>query len=159
MTSWIEKKSIIMTKWIGTPTSLVVHTFVFALAFILPFFGIFSIDEILLALTTLVSLEAIYLAIFIQMTVNRQAGQIEEVSEDVEEIQEEVGGLGKDVEEISKDVEEIAEDIDKIQEEQHVEGGLDEEKTRVAPNLSESNIRRITEKIKGIKSRFNNRTD
>ena len=90
------------------------------------------------------------------MTVNRQAEQIDDVSEDVEGIQEEVGGLGKDVEEISKDVEEIAEDIDKIQEEQHVEDGLNEEKTQAALNLSESNIQRITKKIKGIKSRFNN---
>src|SRR4030042_4878473 len=102
MINWTEKKSIAMTKWIGTPVSLIVHTLIFALAFILPFFGVFSIDEVLLALTTLVSLEAISLAIFIQMTVNRQAEQIEDVGEDIEDIQEEVGDLGKDVGEISK---------------------------------------------------------
>ena len=117
MIYWLGKKSMVMTKWIGTPASLVVHTLIFAVAFILPFFGVFSIDEILLILTTLVSLEAIYLAIFIQMTINRQTKQIEDVGENIEGIQEEVEDLGEDVQEISKDVEDISEDIDKIQEE------------------------------------------
>jgi hypothetical protein len=41
---------------------------------------------VLLVLTTLVSLEAIYLSIFIQMAVNRTAQSIKEVEEDFEEI-------------------------------------------------------------------------
>ena len=63
------------------------------------FFNV-SASDILLILTTIVSLEAIYLSIFIQITVNRQSAELEEVSEDIEEIQE-------DVEEIQEDVEEI----------------------------------------------------
>jgi cell division protein FtsL len=68
-----------------------------------------TIDKILLILTTAVSLEAIYLAIFIQMTVNRNTQSIEDIEEDIEDIQE-------DVEELSEDVEDISEDIDAIQE-------------------------------------------
>lgn len=41
-------------------------------------------------LTTTVSLEAIYLAIFIQMTINRQSQNIEDIQEDVEDISEDV---------------------------------------------------------------------
>lgn len=58
----------------------------------------------LLVLTTVVSLEAIYLSIFIQMTVNHQARELAELSEDVDEIQE-------DIEEISEEeAEEAAEE-------------------------------------------------
>ncbi len=113
----LNKLSIRATEWIGTPASLLVHTLLFAAAFAMPYFGV-PFDQALLILTTVVSLEAIYLAIFIQMTVNRHAEQIEEVGENIEDIQEEVQDLGEDVEEISEDVEEISEDIEKMQEEQ-----------------------------------------
>jgi peptidoglycan hydrolase CwlO-like protein len=59
----------------------------------------------LLVLTTVVSLEAIYLAIFIQMSVNRSSENIEDLKEDVEIIQE-------DIDEIQEDIEEIQENID-----------------------------------------------
>ena len=88
-----------LTHWIGSPQSIILHTIFFVAIFSLHFFG-FSSSDVLLILTTLVSLEAIYLSIFIQMTVNRHAEELEEVSEDIEEIQE-------DVEEIQEDVEEI----------------------------------------------------
>lgn len=88
-----------ITRWIGSPQSIILHTIFFIGIFSLRFFGVTSSD-ILLVLTTIVSLEAIYLAIFIQMTVNKHAEELEEVSEDIEEIQE-------DVEEIQEDVEEI----------------------------------------------------
>ena len=66
------------------------------------FFDIPSAD-ILLILTTLVSLEAIYLSIFIQMTVNKHGEELEEVSEDIGEIQEDVDELQEDVEEITEE--------------------------------------------------------
>lgn len=72
-------------------------------------FGI-PLDSILLLVTTLVSFEAIYLSIFIQMSVNRQASILVEVQDDVEDIQE-------DIEEIQEDIEEIQEDVEEIQEE------------------------------------------
>ncbi|HRH30936.1 MAG TPA: DUF3829 domain-containing protein [Candidatus Paceibacterota bacterium] len=110
------------TTWIGSNQSLLVHSIIFATTFSLPFFGI-AWDTVLLVLTTIVSLEAIYLAIFIQMTVNKNTADIEEIQEDVdeiqedvEEIQEDVEGIEKDVDEIQKDVDEIQEDVEEIQE-------------------------------------------
>lgn len=96
-------------RWIGSVSSLIVHTIVFLLAFLLGIFHAFSWDNILLIVTTLVSLEAIYLAIFIQMTVNQNTETLKEVEVDVDEIQ-------KDIDEIEQDVDEIQEDVDEIQE-------------------------------------------
>ncbi len=108
---------------IGSIPSLFVHTIFFVVIFGLQFVG-FSYDQIMLILTTVVSLEAIYLSIFIQMSVNRQTTRIEEVSEDVEEISEDVEEISKDIDiiqeevkEISEDVEEIGEDVEDIGEE------------------------------------------
>lgn len=102
----LEKISVRVTNWIGTPLSIVIHTVLFIGIFSLKFFGV-PVDQILLILTTAVSLEAIYLAIFIQMTVNRTTASLEEAKEDLEEIAEDVEDLGEDVEEIAEDVEEI----------------------------------------------------
>lgn len=105
-----------LTTWVGSVPSLIVHTLVFAGSFAIAFLGYADFDRVLLMVTTIVSLEAIYLAIFIQMTVNRQSKELHEVSEDVEEIHEEVEEISKDVEEISEDVEEISKDVDEISE-------------------------------------------
>ena len=85
----LEKASFKLTEWIGTPVSLILHTLLFVGIFALRFIGV-TTDYILLGLTTAVSLEAIYLSIFIQMTVNRNTESLEEVEEDIEDIQEDV---------------------------------------------------------------------
>lgn len=103
-----------LTSWVGSVPSLIVHTGVFAGSFAIALFGYADFDRVLLIVTTLVSLEAIYLAIFIQMTVNRQARELHDVTEDVEEILEDVEEISKEVEEISEDVEEIQEDVEEI---------------------------------------------
>lgn len=103
------------TKWIGSISSLIFHTIVFIGAFCLPVLGI-KFETVLLVLTTIVSLEAIYLAIFIQMSVNKNTADIEEIQEDVDEIQEDVDEIQEDVEEIQEDVAEIEKDVDEIQE-------------------------------------------
>lgn len=103
----LEKISLKATRWIGTPLSIVIHSLFFIGIFSLKFLGL-TIDSILLILTTIVSLEAIYLAIFIQMTVNRNTSSLEAVEEDIDELQE-------DIEDIQEDVEEITEDVDQIQ--------------------------------------------
>lgn len=112
----LEHLALQAPKYLGSVPSLALHTFFFVGIFSLAWFG-FSFDQILLILTTVVSLEAIYLAIFIQMTVNRHAEQIEEVSEDVEELSENVEDISEDVEEISKDIDTIQEDVKEISEE------------------------------------------
>lgn len=109
-----------LTAWVGSIPSLVLHTCAFLGSFAVAFLGYAPWDMVLLIVTTIVSLEAIYLSIFIQMTVNRQAKAITEVSEDVEEISEDVEGIQEDVEAISKDVDEIQEDVEEISED--VEG-------------------------------------
>ena len=85
----LQKLSKKITKWIGSIQSIVVHTAFFILIFILRLFGA-SITDVLLILTTIVSLEAIYLSIFIQMTVNSYDKKLTEVSKDIEEIQEDI---------------------------------------------------------------------
>lgn len=85
----LEQVSIKLTKWVGTPYSLIAHSILFVGIFTLRYFN-FTTDQILLLLTTAVSLEAIYLALFIQMTVNRNTESLEEVEEDIEDIQEDV---------------------------------------------------------------------
>ena len=63
-----------------------------------------SLDQVLLVLTTLLSFEAIYLSIFIQMSVNRHENALREVGEDIGEIQEDITGIEEDIEEIQEDV-------------------------------------------------------
>lgn len=116
-----------LTYWIGSVQSIIVHTIFFIGMFCLRFAGI-AASDILLVLTTIVSLEAIYLSILIQMTVNKHSeeleevsGDIEEMKEDVEEIQEDVEEIQENVDEIQEDVEEIQENVDEIQEDVHAE--------------------------------------
>lgn len=112
----LEKLAAQSARTIGSVPSLVAHSIFFVGIFSLLFFG-FSFDQILLILTTVVSLEAIYLAIFIQMTVNRHSENIEEVREDIEDIQEDVEDISEDIEDIQENVEEIGEDVEGIQKE------------------------------------------
>ena len=111
----LDKISVVITEKIGTPISIVIHTFFFVGIFALELFG-FSIDQILLILTTVVSLEAIYLSIFIQMTVNRNTQSLQAVEENIDEIQEDVDEIQENVDELQENVEEISEE-DKEEEE------------------------------------------
>lgn len=107
------------SKWIGSNSSLYAHTLLFVMSFLLIVAGVPS-ENVLLTLTTIVSLEAIYLAIFIQMTVNRNTESLEDVEEDLDDIQE-------NIEDIQEDVDDIQEDIDDIQESQEdLEEDIDE---------------------------------
>ncbi len=104
-----------LTKWVGSKLSVAVHTIFFIGMFSLTFFGI-NFNTVMLILTTVVSLEAIYLSIFIQMTVNQNTESLEEVEEDIGEIAEEVTEISEDIDEIQQDVDEIQENVDEIQE-------------------------------------------
>jgi len=102
------------TVWIGSVQSLIIHSILFALIFVLGFLGV-SWELLMLILTTAVSLEAIYLAIFIQMSINRSVESLAGVEENLDEMQEDVEEIQRDVDEIQEDVEEIAGDVDEIQ--------------------------------------------
>lgn len=99
-------------KWIGSTSSLVIHTVLFIISFLLPALKVVDFSEMLLVLTTIVSLEAIYLSIFIQMSVNRSTQYIEIIHEDVNEIHEDVNEITEDVSEISENIDEMQKDDD-----------------------------------------------
>lgn len=107
--SGLECMSNNITRWIGSISSIVIHTILFVGAFVLYFWGI-DLDKILLVVTTVVSLEAIYLAIFIQMSVNKQSYSLGEVASNIDEIQEDVEEIEKDIDEIQEDIEEDVEE-------------------------------------------------
>jgi peptidoglycan hydrolase CwlO-like protein len=115
MENRLEKFAIIAIQWIGSIKSLFIHTLLFVVSFLLYFLG-FDMERILIFLTTIVSLEAIYLAIFIQMSVNLQSKKLHEVASDVEDIQEDVEDIQENVEDIQENVEDIQENVDDIQE-------------------------------------------
>src|SRR3990167_4746438 len=124
----VKKKARAVTRWVGSIQSVVVHTIVFAGSFTAVYFGALTFDRMLLVLTTIVSLEAIYLAIFIQMTINEQAKDIDEIQEDIEEIQEDVEEMseedkeeegreaqeGKTLGEIHAGLQKLMQDIEKL---------------------------------------------
>lgn len=112
---WFDNFADKVIQWIGTPQSIVLHTVWFTIMFLLPFFGV-SRDTMLSIFTNILSLEAIYLSLFIQLTVNKANKQITEVKADVAEVQEDVEEVSKDVGEISEDVSQIQEDVAEVQE-------------------------------------------
>lgn len=136
----------------GSVPSLFAHTLVFVAFFLAAWLNFISLDSMLLILTTLVSLEAIYLSLLIQMTVNENTRALREVEEDIDEIQEDVEGLGEDIEDIQEDIEEISEDIDEIQED--VEEMTEEEKEveaeRVRAVSKADSLEKLTEDVRRI---------
>lgn len=146
----IWKTAISVTRWIGSPSSLVVHTAIFIGVFVASAYSIIPFQEMLLVLTTIVSLEAIYLAIFIQMTLNYTTQELVEVSEDIEEIREDVGEIQEDVGELQEDVEEISEDVEEMTEDEETEEA--EEEVRKAEQRKtltdiQADLRRLMEDI------------
>ena len=121
---------------VGSVPSLVIHTLIFIAFFSLSFTGILAWDLMFLILTTIASLEAIYLAIFIQFTVNRNPASLREVEEDIDEIQE--------------DVEELEEDIKEMSEEEKEEEEREEAQPRSLAQLT-SDMRRILEELEALK--------
>jgi uncharacterized protein YoxC len=139
----LEKLSVKITNSVGTPVSVLVHTALFAGSLSLIFIG-FNLEQVLLILTTWVSLEAIYLSIFIQMTVNRNTKSLEEVEEDIEEIQEDVEGLEDDVEEISEEIDDIqAEDV---------KADMQEAEAKITLKNIEDDLEKLVNDIGSLKS-------
>lgn len=154
-TAVLEKVAENITWWVGSIPSLIVHTIIFIISFMLPVFGVVDFDKMLLFLTTVLSLEAIYLSIFIQLSVNRSTEHIEDLKDDVSEIQEDIEDIQEDIEEISEDIEEISEDIDDIQEdieEINEEEDDDEDHTERAKNVMlKSKVSSNKNEIKALK--------
>jgi len=134
-----------ITTGVGSVPSLILHTIAFAAFFVAALSGTIGWDTMLLALTTIVSLEAIYLAIFIQMSVNRHTVELAEVSEDVEDIQE-------DIEEISQDVDEIQKDVEEIQDEDETEDQHEKKQTAALEQLTQD-VRRVLADLEHLKKK------
>ncbi len=112
----LENIALSITRAVGSVWSLIIHTILFMSAFSLVFFG-FKFELVLLGLTTVLSLEAIYLSIFIQLSVNHQALALANVEKDIEEIAEDVEEIAEDVEEMQENIDEIQEGVDEITDE------------------------------------------
>ena len=119
------------TTWIGSTSSILVHT--------LFFIGIFSLyllhinfDAILLILTTIVSLEAIYLAIFIQRAVNRHQENIDDIEDSIDNIEEDIEDITEDLDDVQKEHDDISSETVK-----KLEQPLDEVVTEIRQSLHE----------------------
>ena len=130
------------TNWVGSTSSIIVHTILFVAAFGFVLLGV-DLNTVLLVLTTAVSLEAIYLALFIQMTVNKNTQSLEDVAEDVEEIE-------KDIDEIEKDIDEIQEDVEEIEKDEE-EDDLHDAATMKSLNELQTHIQKIMQEIQTMK--------
>lgn len=142
--SSLERLALATTQYIGSVYSLVLHSVFFVAFFSLQWLG-FDFDQIMLILTTVVSLEAIYLAVFIQMTVNHQAQKLAEVSEDVGDIQEDVEEISKDIDDIHEDVEDIGEDVEKGDESLALKHQHDQEKIFHIENILKELLQEVRE--------------
>lgn len=142
--SRLEKISEKLIYWVGSTFSLIVHTIFFLGVFLLGILGI-NWDKILLILTTIVSLEAIYLAVFIQISVNRTTKSLQSVETGIDEIQE-------DVDEIQTDIDEIQEDVSEIQQEdENEETEKDEQGKALAEIKKELNVlMKNVERLSGL---------
>lgn len=136
--------------WVGSIPSLVLHTIFFIVSFALPIFGLVDFDKMLLVLTTVVSLEAIYLAIFIQMSVNKSSEHIEDLKDDVNEIQEDIDEIQEDIEDISEDIDEIQEDIEEINEDEED----DDHSERARTVMLKSKVSNNKNDIKNLKDKI-----
>jgi low affinity Fe/Cu permease len=148
--TWLERNAESATKWLGSTSSLIFHTILFIVSGSLPFFGV-PFDVVLLVVTTAVSLEAIYMNIFIQMAVNKNTADIEEIQEDVDEIQEDIEEIGEDVDEIQKDVDEIQEDVEEIQKDTEEE--IREHKEYEALASIQAILTNLQKEIEGLKKK------
>jgi len=149
--STLEKISLAATAWMGTPQSLIVHTILFGAIFFLYLFGV-SFDQILLVLTTAVSLEAIYLSLFIQMTVNRTTKSLEDVQEDVEDIQEDFEDIQEDVEGLEENVEEISQGFDKISDQGTIKPGTQNSQNNSSLKTIENQLSVISKELTSLRS-------
>jgi hypothetical protein len=86
---YLNKLVSYIIEFIGTPYSLVLHTLLFAGTWGLHFWGV-STSDILIGMTTLVSIEALYLGIMNQIVLNRHTKSLKDVDSHVEELQTEV---------------------------------------------------------------------
>ena len=126
------------TTWVGSTPSLIVHTLFFLCSFLGHALFKWDYSEILLTLTTVVSLEAIYISIFIQRAVNQQSVRLQDVEESIDEVEESITEVEKSLDEVEESITEVEKSIDEVEESideveksiEDVEDALDEEEAQ-----------------------------
>ena len=86
--TFLEKFSFKLTEFMGSPFSLILHTIIIALVLSLRYFEIVG-NFTVVGLAAIFSLEALYLAIFTQIKVNRNTKSLNEAEATIENIHEE----------------------------------------------------------------------
>src|SRR3989338_5796974 len=140
----IRETALAVTRWVGSPLSIILHSLLFVGAFLLAFLEIIQFDRMLLFLTTVVSLEAIYLSIFIQMSINYTTQSIQEVEENIGEMQEDIGEMQEDMGELQEDVEEIVEEDETEK--------IEESEEKVALDEIQSDLRKLIGQVERLKN-------
>ena len=150
-----QKFALSVTRAIGSPASIVIHSGVFVASFLAAWLGWIAWPTMLLVLTTIVSLEAIYLSIFIQMTINYTTKELEEIGEDIEEVQEDIDEIQEDVDELQEDVEDISEDVEELSEEEKAVEAAEEvrkSEQKKALGAIQSDLQRLLTDIERLKN-------
>lgn len=149
-TAVFERGAFNIIKRIGSIESIILHSLFFLFFAILGFSGV-DWNTILLILTTIVSLEAIYLAIFIQMTVNQNTESLAEVEEDIDEIQKDIDDIQEDVDEIQENVDEIQEDVDDIAEDEKEAEDHDRQQSQTLAQI-QTELQQLAKTISNLRS-------
>ena len=144
----MELLSTVIPLVFGSMNSLILHTILFLTSYFLILFG-FNSDYIFALVTNLVSLEAIYLSIFLLMSSNLQLKKLHAVAEDVKEIQTDVDEIQVDVDEIQTDIDEIQEDVKEIQEDQE-----DDDDDKILENIDKT-MKLLIKEISDLKNNRN----
>ena len=110
----MEKVADQITNALGSTWSVIVHTLIFVGIFALLFLDV-PLHTILLVITTMVSFEAIYLAIFIQRSANKQSQRLDRAISEIRRstVIHTKRPLDTMIEEIDKEIDEIKEKLDK----------------------------------------------
>jgi len=116
----LERLSDTVTEALGSTASVIAHTLLFAGAFGLHLLGA-QLDEVLLVLTTAVSLEAIYLSIFIQRSTNRQAVRVEsavdEIRRNTQDMLDRLAAVTvREIDDVQEAVEEVGDKLETVEE-------------------------------------------
>jgi methyl-accepting chemotaxis protein len=131
LTTLIDTGADKITTWVGSTVSLVVHTAIFAASFSSHWLFGWPFEQILLLVTTIVSLEAIYISIFIQRAVNQQSVRLQEVETTLDEVEESIEDVEESLDEVEKSLDEVEESIDEVEKSlDEVEESIEEEDTQ-----------------------------
>ena len=149
--SLFEKFTVWTTNWVGSVQSLIIHSIIFIFSFSLYFFGV-KFENILSVLTNIVSLEAIYLTILVQMSINFQSKKLHIVAESVEEMQEDVEDIQENMEDIQENMEDIQENVEEIQKDVE-EINDDEEEDEDITKLKES-VNKLMKEFVDLKRQY-----